>query len=209
LQSKKAKDCKKEGALKEVVGKDMRKLHRAVMTRVKDFQQLYDMVKNQRNRFVNLLQAARQGIAEMHEKQKILANELAILRTESNKKDTELVEKHSELQRSVSERNGMRSKLNRLGRDFRGRRDKVDEQIAEIDKLNAIINTAEKDMLRLKKQYEACHSHHACCPQPSLHTFTYFYFPSHHHGLPACTVEHSGMLGSPSCEQLVMLSVLL
>ncbi len=27
-------------------------------------------------------------------------------------------------------------------------------QIAEVDKLNAIINSAEKDMLRLRKQYE-------------------------------------------------------
>lgn len=29
-------------------------------------------------------------------------------------------------------------------------------QIAEVDKLNAIINTAEKEMLRLRKQYEVC-----------------------------------------------------
>jgi chromosome segregation ATPase len=167
FQAKKAKDCKKEGALKEVIRKDLRKLHRAIMNRVKDFQQLYDMVKNQRNGFVNLLQAARQGIAEMREKHKILANELAILRSESNKKDIELVEKHADLQRSVSERTGMRSKLNRLDRDFKGRHDKVDEQIAEIDKLNAIINTAEKDMIRLKKQYEVCISSSCICPQPA------------------------------------------
>ena len=30
----------------------------------------------------------------------------------------------------------------------------MDEQIAEVDKLNAIINSVEREMLRLKKQYE-------------------------------------------------------
>lgn len=30
----------------------------------------------------------------------------------------------------------------------------MDEEIAEIDKLNAIINGVEREMLRLKKQYE-------------------------------------------------------
>lgn len=37
---------------------------------------------------------------------------------------------------------------------FRDKQAVVDEQIAEVDKLNAIINGCEKEMLRLKKQYE-------------------------------------------------------
>lgn len=37
---------------------------------------------------------------------------------------------------------------------FRKKQEYVDEQILEMDKLNALINGAEKDMLRLKKQYE-------------------------------------------------------
>lgn len=159
VQAKKVRECKKEGALQELVGKDLRKVRRTLVGRIKDFQQLHDMVKNQRNRFVNLIQAARQGIAEMREKQKIVANELDILRLESTNKDTQLMEKRSALQKSIADRNVLRAKLNRLGRDFRGRHDKVDEQIAEIDKLNAIINTSERDMMRLKKQYEARPDH--------------------------------------------------
>ena len=34
---------------------------------------------------------------------------------------------------------------------FRKRQTMVDEQIAEIDKLNAVINAAERDMLKLRK----------------------------------------------------------
>jgi chromosome segregation ATPase len=155
VQAKRVKECKKEGALKELVGRDLRKMRRTIVSRVRDFQQLHDMVKNQRNRFVNLIQAARQGIAELREKQKIVTNELDILRNESSNKDAALEDKRTEVQAAVAERNGLRAKLNKLGTDFRARHSKVDEQIAQIDKLNGIINASEKDMMRLKKQYEA------------------------------------------------------
>ena len=37
---------------------------------------------------------------------------------------------------------------------FREKQNLVDEQISEMDKLSAVINGYEKEMLRLKKQYE-------------------------------------------------------
>ena len=37
---------------------------------------------------------------------------------------------------------------------FRDKQNLVDEQISEMDKLSAVINGYEKEMLRLKKQYE-------------------------------------------------------
>jgi hypothetical protein len=48
----------------------------------------------------------------------------------------------------------LRAKLNKLGVVMRERQSKVDEQISDIDKHNAIINTTEKEMLRLRKKYE-------------------------------------------------------
>ena len=60
------------------------------MQRLRDFQQLYDLVKNQRNKFVNLIQASSQSISEMKEKIKILLNEVEILRNESLQKDMAL-----------------------------------------------------------------------------------------------------------------------
>jgi len=154
-QNENVRECRDQASLKEVIGKDLKAMRRAIMSRVRDFQQLYDMVKNQRNRFVNLIQAARQGIAEMKEKHRILSNELDILRTESTSKDALLEESRSKHELAIADRNGLRAKLNKLVLTFKDRQAKVDEQIGEIDKLNAIINTAEKDMMRLKKQYEA------------------------------------------------------
>lgn len=49
--------------------------------RLKDFAKLYDVIKNERNKCVNLIQASTQKAAEMKEKIKILQNEVEILRT--------------------------------------------------------------------------------------------------------------------------------
>lgn len=39
---------------------------------------------------------------------------------------------------------------------FKKKQSAVDEQIAEIDKLNAVINAAERDMLKLRKVWLVC-----------------------------------------------------
>ena len=55
---------------------DLKRVKRQVMNKVKDFQQLYELVKNQRNKFVALVAVAGQGITELKDKVKILNNEL-------------------------------------------------------------------------------------------------------------------------------------
>ena len=49
------------------------------------------MIKNERNKCVNLIQTSTQKAAEMKEKIKILQNEIEILRTEVSKKDKSVV----------------------------------------------------------------------------------------------------------------------
>mmetsp|Transcript_45819 Transcript_45819/g.146098 ORF Transcript_45819/g.146098 Transcript_45819/m.146098 type:complete len:640 (-) Transcript_45819:1083-3002(-) len=140
--------------VKDLIIIDLKKKKKDTLRRLKDFQQLYDLVKNQRNKFVNLIQASSQSIAEMKEKLKILTNEIDILRTESVAKDRLLGKARLEHGTAKMERDHQRADLNKCALLFRDRQAVVDEQIAEVDKLNAIINATEKEMLRLKKQYE-------------------------------------------------------
>ena len=42
--------------VKEIIASDLKKVRKDTVARVKDFQQLYDLVKSQRNKFVNLIQ---------------------------------------------------------------------------------------------------------------------------------------------------------
>eukprot|EP00873_Tetraselmis_striata_P010499 jgi/Tetstr1/430763/TSEL_020548.t1 len=148
------KDAQELVKTKEIVGWDLKKAHKEAARRVTDFQQLYELVKNQRNKFVNLIQAANQSCAEMKEKLKILGNEVEILRNESVEKDKLLGKERTDHSATIGQRDQLRADLNKCSVTFRKKQDIVDEQIAEIDKLNAIINGAEKEMLRLKKQYE-------------------------------------------------------
>jgi uncharacterized coiled-coil DUF342 family protein len=73
--------------VKELVIVDLSKKCNEVSNRLKEFSALYDVVKNERNKYVNLIQASSQALAEMKEKIKILLNEVEILRNESLAKD--------------------------------------------------------------------------------------------------------------------------
>ena len=57
------------------------------LNRLEDFAKLYDIIKNERNKCVNLIQTSTQRAAEMQEKIKILQNEIEILRTAAAAKD--------------------------------------------------------------------------------------------------------------------------
>eukprot|EP00899_Mesostigma_viride_P008456 jgi/Mesvir1/17611/Mv08838-RA.1 len=140
--------------VKELIILDLKKKKKDTWAQLKDFSQLYDLVKNQRNKFVNLIQAAAQSTAEMEEKLKIVASEMDILRLDVAHKDKLLAKARSEHGASVVERDHMRTELNAFGQQFREKQTTIDEQIAEVDKLNGIINAAEKEMLRTRKEYE-------------------------------------------------------
>lgn len=58
-----------------------------VSFRLKEFAKLYDVIKNERNKCVNLIQTSTQKAAEMKEKIKMLQNEIEILRHTVNDKD--------------------------------------------------------------------------------------------------------------------------
>mmetsp|Transcript_41716 Transcript_41716/g.50580 ORF Transcript_41716/g.50580 Transcript_41716/m.50580 type:complete len:921 (+) Transcript_41716:130-2892(+) len=150
----KLRETKEQLRVKELIIVDLKKKKKEISQRLRDFQQLYDLVKNQRNKFVNLIQASSQSISEMKEKLKILGNEVEILRGEIMNKDKLLTKAQVEHNAAQVDRNHLQTELNKCAIIFREKQNTVDEQISEIDKLNAIINSYEKEMLRLKKQYE-------------------------------------------------------
>jgi len=150
----KVKEVELAARIKEVELAELKKIRRETLRRIKDFEKLYNLVKNQRNKFVNLIQASHQSITEMKDKSKILSNELDILHSEVHMKDKLLGQSRSQHATAVTERDSLRIELGKFGATFRDKQSVVDEQIAEVDKMNAIINTTEKEMLKLRKQYE-------------------------------------------------------
>ncbi|KAJ3073973.1 hypothetical protein HDU98_000197 [Podochytrium sp. JEL0797] len=124
------------------------------LARLKEFQTLYDIVKNERNKYVNQIQAAAQRAAEMKEKIKILSNEVEILRHEITHKDHELTKRRQDNTAAYAVRDAAKNDANKLLATYRERRDQIDQHLCSIETLNSVINSAEEDMVRLKERYE-------------------------------------------------------
>ena len=150
----KEKEARQHVKIKELVIMDLTKRCSELSNRLKEFSALYEVVKNERNKYVNLIQSSTQVMAEMREKIRILHNELEILTNESTAKDIALAKERSAHLQSQNIRDSLRQDLNRLLSDYKTKQSTVEQQIMEIDKLNIVINVLEKDMLELKSKYE-------------------------------------------------------
>ena len=150
----KEKEARQAVKVKELNILDLTKRCTEISNRLKEFTALYDVVKNERNKYVALLQGSTQATAEIREKIRILNNEIEILGNESQAKDTALIKEKAAHLQAQNHRNALRQDMNRLLSEYRTKQGQVEQQIMEIDKLNVVINTLEKDMLDLKSKYE-------------------------------------------------------
>ena len=118
--------------MKELVILDMAKRCNETNNRLKEFSALYDVVKNERNKYVNLIQSSAQALAEMKEKTKILQNEVEVLRNESLAKDKALSKEKLAHQIAQGNRDGMRLDTNKAQVQYRDKQAQVEQQIVEI-----------------------------------------------------------------------------
>ncbi|XP_019623769.1 PREDICTED: coiled-coil domain-containing protein 146-like [Branchiostoma belcheri] len=133
---------------------DNQKKHQEMQVKLKDFAKMYDIIKNERNKIVNLIQTSTQRAAEMREKIKILQNEIEILRTAVNNKDRQLQKAKLKHQNSIVVRDSLRNEVAKARRLEEEMREKREQQRMDIAKLNLMINQAEEEMVRLRKRYE-------------------------------------------------------
>lgn len=150
----KEKEARQHVKMKELVILDLTKRCNEITNRLKEFSALYEVIKNERNKYVNLIQSSTQALAEMREKIRILNNEVEILGNESVAKDMALSNERTAHQQAQSQRDSMRQDMNRLLSEYRSKQGNVEQQIQEIDKLNVVIGSLEKDMLEIKSKYE-------------------------------------------------------
>jgi hypothetical protein len=145
------KEAEKDVKVKEIVILDISKRAAERQQQVAEFIKLHEVVKNERNKYMNLIQTSEQSAAEMQEKLGILQNEIDILHSESIAKNSTLDKEHCETLLVTAQRDSARADANRILCQRRERQEVVDQQIAEIDKLNSVISLVEKEMIRVKK----------------------------------------------------------
>uniref|UniRef100_UPI00398EE4B2 coiled-coil domain-containing protein 146 isoform X2 n=1 Tax=Pristiophorus japonicus TaxID=55135 RepID=UPI00398EE4B2 len=133
---------------------DSEKKHRQLLINLKNFLKVYQIIKNERNKYVNLLQTAAQISAEMREKIKILQNEMEILRTTTLLKDSQLQKYKLKHSNSYVIRDSLRRAICKLDQEVREMGEKREGQKIKIIKLSAMINQSEEEMIKLRKKYE-------------------------------------------------------
>lgn len=134
---------------------DSAKKYAEMQHRLADFAKLYDVIKNERNKCVNLIQTSTQKAAEMREKIKILQNEIEILRSKVNAKDRLLQKARLKRNNAVVIRDSLRNEMSKRTKTEEENREKREQLRLDIAKLNDLINKAEESMVQLRKRYES------------------------------------------------------
>ncbi|MGH0123171.1 UNVERIFIED_CONTAM: hypothetical protein FKN15_078266 [Acipenser sinensis] len=145
---------KQEVKAKSLVIQEHKKKYQEIQARLHIFANIYDIIKNERNKCVNLIQTASQKAAEMREKSKILENEIEILMTAAFKKERLLQKSKMKHLNSQTVRDSIRNDISKVSDTLYDMRDKREEQKMHIGKLSTMISQAEEKMVQLRKMYE-------------------------------------------------------
>jgi chromosome segregation ATPase len=147
------RETKEDLKVKNLILMDLDKQTMETFQRLKTCSGKYEKMKNQRNKLANLTQSSAQALAEMKEKIKILQNEVEILRNESLARDRALAEEVRIHQQAQNGRDGLRVDQNKQQQYLNKKKEEETQQLMEIDKLNSIVNSAERQMINLRTDY--------------------------------------------------------
>jgi len=100
------------------------------------------------------IQKSSQHLSEMKEKLKILQNEVEILRMESAMKDKMLQRTRADAAKLEGNHDQLQNEKTRITAKGQALNEQVEQYVIEIDKLNSIINSIEKEMVVLRRKYE-------------------------------------------------------
>lgn len=148
------RETREELKVKELLIKDLSKKHEETENKLEHFKALYEEVKSARNKYVNLIQNSSQDLAEFKERIKMLQSELEILKNESAEKNKTILEYNRIFQLEKHKRDQTKAKLNKYEFENKEKQALVDQNIKEIEKLNTIMQSLQKDMERLRTSYE-------------------------------------------------------
>merc|ERR1719221_1922064 len=143
-----------EVAMKQLEEDDLKKKHQEISQKQKEFCMMYEVVKNERNKYMTHIQKSSQHLSEMKEKLKILQNEVEILRMESATKDKKLQDTKKEEQKLNLIHDQLQKEKTFITTRGQQLNENVEQHVIEIDKLNSIINAIEKEMVFLRRKYE-------------------------------------------------------
>ncbi|KAG8508448.1 Coiled-coil domain-containing protein 146, partial [Galemys pyrenaicus] len=145
--------------VKEIKAKDLeirihKKKKREIHRRLREFAKLYDTIRNERNKFVNLLHKAYQKVNEIKERHKMSLNELEILRNSAVTQERKLQNSMLKHANNVTIRESMQNDVCKIVAKLQDMKEKKEIQLNNIDRLASMITMIEEEMVQLRKKYE-------------------------------------------------------
>eukprot|EP00033_Pygsuia_biforma_P003301 GCRY01003618.1.p1 GENE.GCRY01003618.1~~GCRY01003618.1.p1 ORF type:complete len:896 (+),score=357.46 GCRY01003618.1:142-2829(+) len=143
-----------EVKIREMTVFDLNKKIAEADTKLKQQQNLYETVRSERNLYSKNLIESQDEIAEMKRKFKIMNHQIEQLKEEITAKDHALVKEHFEHMKVEKEKESLRNELTRIKQQIDMADKTIKGQRLEIQKLNHIINEADSERARQKKEYD-------------------------------------------------------
>jgi len=149
----------KELKQKELTLHDHKKRCLEIQCKQDDFAKLYDVIKNEKNKYVHMIQSSTQKAAELRDKLRVLANEVEILQGSATLKTKQLKKAELNHAQHCSERDSLRNEKSKNT----GIQNQINAAISsrklEIERLNIMSQRAEEDARNLLVQYEKSVQH--------------------------------------------------
>ncbi|XP_035262172.1 cilia- and flagella-associated protein 58 isoform X1 [Anguilla anguilla] len=133
---------------------DYRKKIAEAETKLKQQQNLYEAVRSDRNLYSKNLNEALVEIAEMKRQLKIMNHQVDQLKEEIGGKESALVKEHLEFQRVEKDKEALKTELQKMKQQVQETKQFIANQEAEERKLLKIIDDADAERLRQKKQLD-------------------------------------------------------
>mmetsp|Transcript_12291 Transcript_12291/g.30037 ORF Transcript_12291/g.30037 Transcript_12291/m.30037 type:complete len:870 (-) Transcript_12291:348-2957(-) len=143
-----------EVKLREMAIIDLQKRITEGEAKLKQQQNLYEAVRADRNLYSKNLIESQDEIQEMKRKFKIMQHQIEQLKEEISAKDLALVKEHFDHMKVEKEKEALRMELNKAKQQIKEADTAISSQKAEIEKLNHIINEADQERIRQKKEYD-------------------------------------------------------
>eukprot|EP00002_Diphylleia_rotans_P000333 TRINITY_DN10172_c0_g3_i1.p1 TRINITY_DN10172_c0_g3~~TRINITY_DN10172_c0_g3_i1.p1 ORF type:complete len:860 (+),score=260.50 TRINITY_DN10172_c0_g3_i1:63-2642(+) len=143
-----------EVKIRDIAIMDLQKKIAEGETKLKQQQNLYEAVRSDRNLYSKNLIESQEEIAEMKRKFKIMNHQIEQLKEEISSKDAALVKEHFDHMKVEKEKENLKNELGRVKEQIEEAEQAISQQKAEIQKLNHIINEADAERIRQKKEYE-------------------------------------------------------
>uniref|UniRef100_A0A452H4L3 Uncharacterized protein n=1 Tax=Gopherus agassizii TaxID=38772 RepID=A0A452H4L3_9SAUR len=144
----------KEIKTKELEIREYKKNKKEIQRQLKGFAKMYDIIRNERNKCVNLVHTARQKTTEIKEKVKMLENEMEILRSNVIIKERKLQKNLLKHSNNIAIKDSIQSDVCKVIATLQEMKEKREQQLLDVDRLTSMLTHIEEEMVQLRKKYE-------------------------------------------------------